>query len=79
MLGNYNRELQSLHYYNQTALPQAQSIFAVSQRLFSGGELNYVESLRNLQTAFDIFLNHLEVHRAFNEMVIQLNYLKGSL
>jgi cobalt-zinc-cadmium resistance protein CzcA len=79
MLGNYNRELQSLDYYKRTAIPQAQSIIAVSQRLFGGGELNYVESLRNLQTAFDIFTNHLEVHRAYNEMVIQLNYLKGTL
>jgi outer membrane protein, heavy metal efflux system len=51
----------------------------VSQRLFKGGELNYIESLRNLQTAFDIFLSHLETHRSYSEAVIQLNYLKGTL
>jgi outer membrane protein, heavy metal efflux system len=75
----YRRELQSLTYFNQTALPQARAIIETSQRLFQGGELNYIESLRNLQTAFDIFFNHLETHRAYNEAVIQLNYLNGTL
>jgi outer membrane protein, heavy metal efflux system len=78
-LANYQREIQSLNYYNSTALQQARAIIETSQRLFQGGELNYIESLRNLQTAFDIFLNHLETHRAYNEAVIQLNYLNGTL
>ena len=76
---NYGRELQSLSYFNTTALPQARAIIETSQRLFQGGELNYIESLRNLQTAFDIFFNHLDTHRAYNEAVIQLNYLNGTL
>lgn len=78
-LANYQREIQSLNYYNSTALQQAKAIIETSQRLFQGGELNYIESLRNLQTAFDIFLNHLETHRTYNEAVIQLNYLNGTL
>lgn len=76
---NYQRELQSLNYFNTVALPQARSVIEVSQRLFQGGELNYIESLRNLQTAFEIFFNHIDTHRAFNESVIVLNYLNGSL
>lgn len=78
-LATYQRELRSLNYYNNTALQQARAIIETSQRLFQGGELNYIESLRNLQTAFDIFLNHLETYRAYNEAVIQLNYLNGTL
>ena len=76
---NYQRELQSLTYYNNIALPQARAIIETSQRLFGGGQLNYIESLRNLETAFDIFINHLETQRAYNEAVIQLNYLNGAL
>ncbi|HVG41556.1 MAG TPA: TolC family protein [Chitinophagaceae bacterium] len=75
----YNKELQSLTYYNSTALPQAKAIIETSQRLFQGGELNYIESLRNLQTAFNIFSGHLETHRAYNEAVINLAYLNGTL
>lgn len=78
-LANYQRELQSLNYYNNIAIPQANAIIGTSQRLFQGGELNYIESLRNLQTAFDILVNHLETHRAYNEAVIQLNFLNGTL
>lgn len=78
-LAAYQRELQSLSYYNNTAIPQARAIIETSQRLFKGGELNYIESLRNLQSAFDILVNHLENHRALNEAVIQLNYLSGTL
>lgn len=78
-IAGYQRELQSLNYFNTTALPQARAIMETSQRLFQGGELNYIESLRNLQTAFDILLNHLETQRAYNEAVNQLNYLNGTL
>jgi outer membrane protein TolC len=78
-LAAYQRELQSLNYYNNTAIPQAKAIIETSRRLFAGGELNYIESLRNLQSAFDILVNHLENHRALNEAVIQLNYLSGTL
>ncbi len=76
---NYYREVQSLDYFNETALPQARAIMETSQRLFNGGQLNYIESLRNLQSAFDIFFNHVETIRALNEAVIQLRYLNGSL
>jgi outer membrane protein TolC len=75
----YQREARSLTYYNNTALPQAKAIVETSQRLFHGGELNYIESLRNLQAAFDIFLGHLDTHRAYNEAVINLSYLNGTL
>lgn len=76
---NYQKEFQGLSYYNNTALIQARAIIETSQRLFQGGQLNYIESLRNLQSAFDIFLNHLENHRAYNAAVIELNYLNGTL
>ncbi|HEX6914868.1 MAG TPA: TolC family protein [Chitinophagaceae bacterium] len=78
-LAVYRSGLQSLAYYNNTALPQARAIIETSQRLFNGGELNYIESLRNLESAFVIFFRHLETHRAFNETVIRLNYLNGTL
>lgn len=78
-LASYRREIQSMNYFNSTALPQARAIIDVSQRLFTGGELNYIEALRNLQSAFDIFFNHVETQRAYNEAVIQLNYLNGTL
>lgn len=78
-LSNLSRELQSLNYYNTVALPQSRAIIETSQRLFQGGELNYIESLRNLITAFEIQTDHLEAHRAYNETVIELNYLNGTL
>jgi outer membrane protein, heavy metal efflux system len=78
-LANYQREAQSLAYYNSTALQQAKAIIETSQRLFVAGQLNYIESLRNLQTAFDILLNHVETVNAYNESVIQMNYLNGTL
>ncbi len=79
VINQYQRDLQSLSYYNTTALPQARAIMETSQRLFKGGELNYVESLRNLQSAFDIFFAHLETHNTFNQSVIQLKYLNGTM
>jgi outer membrane protein TolC len=78
-LTNLSREVRSLEYYNSVALPQSRAIMETSQRLFQGGELNYIESLRNLITAFEIQTDHLEALRSYNEIVIELNYLNGSL
>ena len=78
-LNTYRKEQQSLSYFNETALPQARAIIETSQRLFQGGELNYIESLRNLQLAFQIINDHLETHRASNQAVIELNYLQQTL
>ncbi len=78
-LNTYRKEQQSLSYFKGTALPQAMAIIETSQRLFQGGELNYIESLRNLQMAFEIINNHLETHRAFNQAIIELNYLQQTL
>lgn len=79
LVTNMQKELRSMEYYNNTALPQARAIIETSQRLFQAGELNYIESLRNLQMAFDIYNDHLETHRTYNESVIQLNYLNQTL
>jgi outer membrane protein, heavy metal efflux system len=76
---NFQKELQSLAYFNNTALPQARDIMETSQRLFQGGELNYIESLRNLQAAFEIFFSHIDTKKRYNETVIHLNYLNGTL
>jgi len=78
-LYNYRKEEQSLSYFNNTALPQSRQIIETSQRLFQGGELNYIESLRNLQMAFGIINAHLETLRAYNETAIELNYLNQTL
>ncbi|RYY98017.1 MAG: TolC family protein [Chitinophagaceae bacterium] len=78
-LVNVQREQRSLDYFNRTALPQAQAIMGVSRRLFEGGELNYIESLRNLVNAFDILTAHLDTHRAYGEALIELKYLNGTL
>ncbi|MEJ7625223.1 MAG: TolC family protein [Ferruginibacter sp.] len=78
-LYNYRKEEQSLSYYSNTALPQARLIIETSQRLFQGGELNYIESLRNLQMAFATLNDHLETYRAYNEAAIELNYLNQTL
>ncbi|GAA4321696.1 TolC family protein [Flaviaesturariibacter amylovorans] len=78
-LASLARERRTLGYYHTTALGQAAAIIEVSRRLFAGGELNYIESLRNLIAAFDIQTGYLEAQRAYNEAVIEVNYLNGSL
>lgn len=78
-LSIYQKESQRLSYFINTALPQAKAIIETAQRLFQGGELNYIESLRNLQIAFEIYNDHLEAHKAYSEAVIQLKFLNQTL
>lgn len=76
---NLIKEKTSLIYYNTIALNQAKEITETALRLFSAGEMDYIEALRNIITAFETKVNYVETLKNFNEAVIELKYLNGTL
>lgn len=78
VLGQVIGRYQSVNYYATTATRQADEIITTALRLFQAGQLSYIETLRNIITAFGNKVNYLETIRDYNQAVIQLNYLKGS-
>ena len=41
--------------------------------------MDYIEALRNVITAFETKANYLETLKSFNEALIELKYLNGTL
>lgn len=76
---NVQKEHASLQYFNTIALRQSAEIIETSRRLFAAGQISYIESLRNITSAFQTQINYLETLRNYNQAVIELNYITGNL
>jgi outer membrane protein, heavy metal efflux system len=76
---NVQKEQVSLSYFNTVALKQSAEIIETSRRLFAAGQISYIESLRNITSAFETQINYLETLRNYNQSVIELNYITGNL
>ena len=67
----------SLAYYENTGLKQADDLITSSGRMFSAGQTDYIAYLRTLSDAYNIQIKYLETLRAFNQSIINTNYLNG--
>ena len=67
----------SLVYYETTGLKQADDLITSSARMFSAGQSDYITYLRTLSDAYSIQVKYLETLRAFNQSIININYLNG--
>jgi outer membrane protein TolC len=79
VLGQVIGRHRSVNYYATTASRQANEIISTAIRLFQAGQLSYIETLRNIITAYTTKADYLQTIRDYNQAVIELNYLKGTL
>lgn len=75
---NLRREQKSLDYYSTVASRQADEIIQTARRLFAAGETNYIETLRNIISAYQNKTAYLETVRNYNQVVIELTYLTAN-
>jgi len=73
-----SRTQKSIDYYNTTAMKLADEIMQTAFRLFQAGQVSYIETLRNIITAYQTKSNYLETIRTYNQAVIELKYLTGN-
>lgn len=73
----YLKQLKSMEYYEQSALPNADFLKKQSQTAFKQGEIQYLELLQALRTNAEIRSNYLQTVNLFNQSIIQLQYLTG--
>ena len=77
-LGQLLREQKSIQYYTTVANQQAIDITQTALRLFQAGQVNYIETMRNIITAYQTKENYLESIRNFNQALTELKFLNGS-
>jgi cobalt-zinc-cadmium resistance protein CzcA len=65
----------NIAYYQQTALPNAQSIISNAKRGYESGDIGYVEYAQALQTNLEIQKSHLEAINHLNQLVISIQFI----
>lgn len=73
------REQKSIRYFTSVANQHATAITTTALRLFQAGQMNYTETLRNVIIAYQTKGNYLESVRNYNQAIIELKYLNGTL
>jgi outer membrane protein TolC len=77
--GDYLKFNESLRYYENKGLRLTDEILSASKRFFESGKESYITYLKNINDAYVIRLKYAESLRNFNQSVININYLTGTL
>jgi cobalt-zinc-cadmium resistance protein CzcA len=71
----YESYLEAANYFEQNSLPEAKIISQTADKQFINGEINYLDWVMLNNQAIMIRNNYLDLIKALNESIINLNYL----
>jgi len=72
LIQEYYKFLESLEYYENSALQQARIIITQADKSYKSGAIDYMEYVQNLKQGIDIRSNYLETLNAYNQSVISI-------
>ncbi|MBL0745080.1 CusA/CzcA family heavy metal efflux RND transporter [Chryseolinea lacunae] len=79
LVAEWKKHQESLAYYQQSALPQADLILNQSARAYRSGDIGYVEYLQGLNTATALRMGYLETLNLYNQAVLRIEFIQGQL
>jgi len=71
----YQNQLQTIKYFEETALQNANTITKTANQQFTNGDINYLEWTMLINNALSIQSNYIDAIKDLNQFIIQLNYL----
>lgn len=71
----YQTHLQTVNYFESTALKNANTITNTANQQFANGNINYLEWTMLINNATSIQSNYADAVNELNQTIIQLNYL----
>ncbi len=74
---DYLQLKNTLSYYENQALPNAELIIKQSRKAFAGGEISYVEYLHGLRAALTIREAYLSYLNSYYQSIVKLEFLSG--
>ena len=75
--GEALKNFNTLSYYETNGLTQATDLIQASGRMFTAGEYDYIRYLTTVSDAYRIREEYLSAVYAYNQSLIQLQYLIG--
>ena len=79
LLQQFTKYQAQLDYYQSKGLELADELVNFAGKGYAGGEIEYVEYIRNLDQANSIRNQYLETLRRYKQTQIEINYLMGTL
>ncbi len=73
----YENYLEAANYFEKNSLPEAKTISHTADKQFINGEINYLDWVMLNNQAILIRNNYLDIIKALNESIINLNYLSS--
>ena len=70
----YRKNIQTVAYFEDAALANAQLITATANTQLANGDINYLQWAQLVNQATTIKSDYVEALRILNESVVQLNY-----
>ena len=74
-LKQYQTQLKTVKYFEETALQNANTITKTANQQFANGGINYLEWTMLINNAVSIQSNYADAVKDLNQFIIQLNYL----
>lgn len=79
LLGEYAKYNNSLTYYENQAVPEADLIIGQATLSYKAGAMDYLEYIMNLGRALDIKQNYLDALNSFNQTIINIEFITGKI
>jgi heavy metal efflux system protein len=79
LVKEFTKFKNSIEYYEQSALPQADMIISQATKSYRLGAIDYFEYLQSLTRALLIKTSYLETLNQYNQSVISIEYISGKI
>jgi heavy metal efflux system protein len=79
LIGEFSKLKNSVDYYEQQAVPEANSIIEQSTLSYKNGAMDYIDYILNVNQALEIKQNYLDALNNHNQTIISIEYITGKI
>jgi cobalt-zinc-cadmium resistance protein CzcA len=79
LLGEFAKYTNSLDYYEDQAVPEADLIIGQASLSYKAGAMDYLEYIVNLNRALEIKQNYIDILNSYNQTIISIDFITGKI
>ncbi len=79
LLGEYAKYKNSIDYYENQAIPEANTIIQQANRSYKAGAMDYLDYILSLGRALGIKQNYLDAVNNYNQTIINIDLITGKI
>ena len=79
LLGEYSKYNNSLSYYENQAIPEADLIINQATKSYKAGAIDYLDYIQSLYRALTIKQNYLDVLNNYNQTIVSIEFITAKI